>query len=109
MQFCLVENTDSPMESILQLLWVMLIAYPPVQVLYVPGSQFHCCFSAMPEDVGIDSQFFLRGVFSEFCGGSLLCWQVGHEHLQLSEPITGNVVFRCSEDFQREKPLGKPS
>ena len=29
--------------------------------------------------------------------------KVGHEHLQLSEPITGSVVFRCSEDFQREK------
>lgn len=76
-------------------------SFIPIQVLYVPGSQFHVNFST-PEDV------FWCSIFSEV---SFLPfrWQVGHEHLQLSEPITGSVVFRCSEDFQREKPLGKPS
>lgn len=29
--------------------------------------------------------------------------KVGDDQLQLSDPITGHVVFRCSEDFQRQR------
>lgn len=80
---------------------VSQVVYPNTRNWYVPGSQFHVNFST-PEDV------FWFPLFSQV--SFLPCrWQVGHEHLQLSEPITGSVVFRCSEDFQREKPLGKPS
>ena len=104
-------KTPPRMESILTLLWVLSmeqknppvsqVVYPNTRNWYVPGSQFHVNFST-PEDV------FWFPLFSQV--SFLPCrWQVGHEHLQLSEPITGSVVFRCSEDFQREKPLGKPS
>ena len=37
---------------------------------------------------------------------SIPCGQVGDDQLQLSDPITGHVVFRCSEDFQRQRTVG---
>eukprot|EP00913_Durusdinium_trenchii_P020986 g19720.t1 len=36
-------------------------------------------------------------------GGPALMSKVGDEYVQLSEPISAHVIFRCGEDFQRSQ------